>query len=131
MRGEVSAGVVYATDAKEAGEKVRVVATADAATHDPVVYPAAVVTASRKRGAAARFLDFLGGEEARTIFAERGFTIPESEADGESPRNPAGGKADEQHPTSRALDPRDDAQNPTNDQQRPADEPARREPVAR
>lgn len=81
IRGEVSAGIVYATDAREAGDDaVRVVATADARTHDAIVYPAAIVTASRKREAAARFLEFLREEQARKILTARGFTIPEDGA---------------------------------------------------
>lgn len=102
VRGEVGAGVVYATDAREAVEDaVRVVATADAATHDRIVYPAAVVTASRKREAAGRFLEFLQGDEAKRIFKARGFTIPgEAEKDAE-------GEPQDETPASDAA-PRDE-----------------------
>lgn len=72
-RGEVDAGIVYLTDAREAGERVRVVATADPATHEPVVYPGVVVAASKKRDAAARFLDYLGTERARRVLDAKGF----------------------------------------------------------
>ena len=44
--GNADAGLVYATDARASG-KVRVVATAPESTHDPIVYPAAVVKGSR------------------------------------------------------------------------------------
>jgi molybdate transport system permease protein len=81
VRGEVAAGVVYATDAMEAGGGlVRVVATADPETHDPIVYPAAVVTTSRKPEAARRFLEYLGGGQARKVLRSRGFIIPQSPA---------------------------------------------------
>ena len=80
-RGEVTAGIVYATDAKEAGDKVKVVATADPASHDPVEYPAAVVKSGKKREAAARFLDFLHTEKSRKILEARGFTTPDAAAD--------------------------------------------------
>jgi molybdate transport system substrate-binding protein len=73
-RGEVAAGVVYATDAKAAGGKVRVVATADASTHEPIVYPAVVIKPTAHRDAAVRFLDFLATEQGRAALEARGFT---------------------------------------------------------
>jgi ABC-type molybdate transport system substrate-binding protein len=42
IRREVTAGIVYATDAEQAGDKVKVAATARASSHDPIVYPAVV-----------------------------------------------------------------------------------------
>lgn len=75
-RGEVAAGLVYATDAKEAAGKVRVVATVDAAAHDPIVYPAAVVKKSDRAVAARKFLDHLGSEKARAVLAAKGFALP-------------------------------------------------------
>ena len=75
-RGEVAAGVVYATDALEAGSKVRVVATADAKTHDPIVYPAVVVSATTKAPAAAKFVTYLGGEDASKVLRAKGFVVP-------------------------------------------------------
>jgi molybdate transport system substrate-binding protein len=75
-RGEVAAGVVYATDARAAGAKVRVVARADAATHAPIVYPAAVVSASKRADAARRFLDYLAGATAQKTLAGHGFVPP-------------------------------------------------------
>jgi molybdate transport system substrate-binding protein len=74
QRGEVTAGIVYSTDAKEAGNKVKVVATADPATHEPIVYPAVVVKGSKKRDVAIRFLDYLKSDKARKVFEARGFT---------------------------------------------------------
>lgn len=76
-RGEVSAGIVYLTDAKESGDKVRVVATSDPKTHEPIVYPGVVVTASKKQDAARKFLAYLATTDARTIFEAKGFTIPD------------------------------------------------------
>jgi molybdate transport system substrate-binding protein len=75
-RGEVAAGIVYATDARASGAKVRVVERADAATHAPIVYPAGVVSASKRADAARRFLDYLSGEAAQKILAARGFVPP-------------------------------------------------------
>lgn len=79
-RGEVSAGVVYATDARESGDKVRVVATAPSTAHDPIVYPGVVVTASKRPAAAKRFLDFLGSPKARTAFKAKGFGVVDDAA---------------------------------------------------
>jgi molybdate transport system substrate-binding protein len=76
-RGEVSAAFVYLTDAKEAGDKVRVIAAIDASLHEPIDYPAAVVKASTKPASARAFLDFLDTEQARSIFAKRGFVTGE------------------------------------------------------
>ena len=82
-RGEVTAGVVYATDAKQAGDKVKVVATAPKDSHEPIVYPAALVKKSRNAAAATRFLDHLGSEEARATLEKRGFTRPAAEKQAE------------------------------------------------
>jgi molybdate transport system substrate-binding protein len=74
IRGEVSAGIVYRTDALEAGDKVKVVATAEEKWHEPIVYPAAIIRSSRKCEAAKKFLDYLGSEKAQSILRARGFT---------------------------------------------------------
>jgi molybdate transport system substrate-binding protein len=73
QRGEVSAGIVYATDAKEAGEKVKVVATAEESTHDPIRYPAIIVKASTRQAAAKKFLDYVGGEKGQAVLTAKGF----------------------------------------------------------
>ncbi len=75
-RGEVAAGLVYHTDAVQAGPKVRVVERADPALHAPIEYPAAVVSASKRREAAGRFLDYLATGPAQRALAARGFTPP-------------------------------------------------------
>jgi molybdate transport system substrate-binding protein len=43
-------------------------------THDPVVYPVAVLTPSRNAAAARAFATYLAGPEARAIFESHGFT---------------------------------------------------------
>ncbi len=77
-RGEVSAGVVYATDARQAGEKVRVVATASEGTHEPIVYPGVIVAASKKQTAASQFLDYLSTDPAKAVFKAKGFGVNET-----------------------------------------------------
>ncbi|MDB5294140.1 MAG: molybdenum transporter, periplasmic molybdate-binding protein, partial [Phycisphaerales bacterium] len=79
-RGEVAAGVVYATDAKTVGDKVRVVATAAAGTHEPIVYPGVVVKTTKRPAAAQRFLAYLSSSpQARTAWTARGFGPPGEE----------------------------------------------------
>jgi molybdate transport system substrate-binding protein len=73
-RGEAPLGIVYATDAK-AEPRVRVVGVFPASSHPAIVYPAAVVAASRDSRAAA-FLGFLRGPRARAIFKRHGFGVP-------------------------------------------------------
>ena len=72
-RGEVSAGMVYQTDAMLSGNKVRVVDTAKESWHDPIVYPAVVVNKSANATAAGEFLKFLQSEAGQKILADKGF----------------------------------------------------------
>jgi molybdate transport system substrate-binding protein len=71
--GNADAGLVYATDARISG-KVRVVATAPEATHDPIVYPVAVIAGRPGEEAARRFAQYLGTPAAQAIFQKYGFT---------------------------------------------------------
>jgi molybdate transport system substrate-binding protein len=76
-RGEVDAGIVYATDPQQAGEgKVRVVAVADEAWHDPIRYVGAIVRETRHFAAADEFLRYLRDDAAQAIFTKRGFAPP-------------------------------------------------------
>ncbi len=75
-RGEVDAGLVYATDAKQSGDKVKVIATADESSHDPIRYPAAIVAATKHHDAADAFIQYLSTDAAQKIFQQRGFTAP-------------------------------------------------------
>ena len=69
--GAVDAGIVYRTDAN-ASNKVRVVIDVPRDEGPPIVYPVAVVTAS-KSADAARFVSYLGEKVARDTFAKYGF----------------------------------------------------------
>jgi molybdate transport system substrate-binding protein len=71
--GDVDAGVVYSTDALSSS-KVKVVATAPAEINNKIIYPAAIVKASKNVDAAQKYLNFLFGESARAIFAKYGFS---------------------------------------------------------
>ena len=72
--GNADAGIVYATDAATTSS-VRIVATAPETTHDPIVYPAAVIANGRSAVAAGELVDYLSSAPARAIFVKRGFTI--------------------------------------------------------
>ncbi len=73
-QGNVEAGVVYSTDAATTN-RVRVVAIAPRSFHAPIRYPAAVVSGSRNRGLAAKFLAFLGSSRAKTIWKTAHFVV--------------------------------------------------------
>src|SRR5208282_5594248 len=65
--GDVDAGIVYKTDALSSA-KVKVVVQAPADSHSPVIYPVAVIKASKNAAAAKAFEDFLSGPQASAIF---------------------------------------------------------------
>jgi molybdenum ABC transporter, periplasmic molybdate-binding protein len=72
----VDCGVVYGTDAASAEGRVEVVAHAPEGSHRPIVYPAAVMRATRKPVAAAAFASFLRSPECAAIFESYGFSKP-------------------------------------------------------
>lgn len=73
-RAEVDAGFVFATDAVLEAGKVRVASLVRG--HTPIRYPVAIVAGTRNEGPARRFIEFLLGDEARTIFTRYGFGRP-------------------------------------------------------
>jgi len=77
--GNADAGMVYQTDANTS-KKVRVIAVAPADSHDPILYPAAVLRDSKNKPAARAFLEFLAGPDARAVFQKYGFTSAEKSA---------------------------------------------------
>lgn len=72
-QGEVDAGVVYETDVRASKGQVWLAARAPAGSHDPIVYPIAVIAASRDKLAARRFVDLVAGPTGQAIFTKRGF----------------------------------------------------------
>ncbi len=72
--GNADAGVVYSTDAK-ISDKVKVIATATDGSHDPIVYPAAVIKATKHSVAAKDFLNFLTTDAAKAVFVKYGFSV--------------------------------------------------------
>ncbi len=71
-RGEAPLGIVYGTDAR-ADARVRVVGTFPANTHEPILYPAALMRDAKPDAAA--FLAYLKSPQARAVFERAGFTV--------------------------------------------------------
>jgi molybdate transport system substrate-binding protein len=72
-RGEVDAGFVYVTDAMTRGGRVKEGFRPPEDTYRPIVYPVAVVTATRQPALAQAFVDLLVGAEGQAVLARLGF----------------------------------------------------------
>ncbi|WP_029352668.1 molybdate ABC transporter substrate-binding protein [Bosea sp. 117] len=72
-RGEATAGIVYSTDAAIA-KNVKVVAEFPAGSYPPVEYPMAIAKGQDTEANKA-LLAFLGGPEAKAIYAKYGFIV--------------------------------------------------------
>lgn len=70
-RGEAPLGVVFATDAA-IERQVRVVATFPSESHDPIVYPAAIIK-EHDSAAVRSFFAFLQSADAQRVFESYGF----------------------------------------------------------
>lgn len=73
-RNEVSAAIVYATDAKIT-DKVNVVYGFDPSTHSPIVYPIVLLNRGKDNQAAQGFFQSLQTPDADAIFESLGFQI--------------------------------------------------------
>jgi molybdate transport system substrate-binding protein len=71
--GNVAAGIVYKTDAL-VSDKVNIVATADPATHTPIIYPVGIIKDSKNFEAAKEFYSYLQSDDALKVFEKYGFT---------------------------------------------------------
>ncbi len=98
VRGEVDAGIVYATDAASADDAVSVAAVISPDTHDPIVYPAAVVSGQRQPAAATAFVAYLRSPAAQQALRARGFTAVL--ADSPATSQPAGDAAHVSQPAA-------------------------------
>lgn len=74
--GNTDAGIVFSAVAATS-DKVWIVAKAPGGTHEPIVFPAAIVSGTRQPKAANDFMNYLSGPEARQIFAKYGFPAVE------------------------------------------------------
>ncbi len=77
-RGEAPLGIVYRTDAASE-PKVRVVTDFPENTHPPIIYPAAVLAAS-KNDAAAAYMARLRSPAVAAIFTKHGFAMLPADA---------------------------------------------------
>jgi molybdate transport system substrate-binding protein len=75
-RGEVDAGFVYTTDAASRTQGVKEAFRPPDDSYRPVIYPGAVVAASKQAMLAQAFLDRLGGAEGRAVLSRFGFQPP-------------------------------------------------------
>jgi molybdate transport system substrate-binding protein len=72
-RGETPVGIVYETDAK-IEPKVKIVGVFPDGSYPPVTYPVAA-TAATTNGAITRYLNFLRGPAAKSVFEKYGFSF--------------------------------------------------------
>jgi len=70
--GAVDYGIIYKTDALSES-KVAVLAELPLHSHEPIAYPAVVLT---QNAAAQSFYDFLISAAARDVFDQFGFIVP-------------------------------------------------------
>jgi len=71
-RGECDAGIVYETDAK-LSNKVENIATFPETSHEPIVYPLALLKDASAQ--AADFYEYLQSVKAKAVFTKYGFSI--------------------------------------------------------
>jgi molybdate transport system substrate-binding protein len=72
-RGEVEAGIVYATDVRARAGEVRSVARAPADSHEPIVYPIAALRSSNQPEAARAFIAAVLSEEGQRRLEKFGY----------------------------------------------------------
>ena len=72
--GNVDAGIVYKTDAL-LSDKVKAVAKADPASHEPINYPAGVLNNSNHNKEALLFYEFIKSEESEKLWNQFGFNM--------------------------------------------------------
>lgn len=72
--GNVEAGIVYKTDAASS-DKVKIAATAPEGSHQPILYPVAILSGTKQQKTAEDFLTYLSTPECKAIFEKYGFTM--------------------------------------------------------
>lgn len=68
----VDIGFVYESDALSS-DKIEILATAEDGTHDPVIYPGAILSDTKHEKEATDFLTFMASKQAQTILEKHGF----------------------------------------------------------
>lgn len=77
-RGEVDAGFVYTTDIASRAQGVHEAFRPPEDTYRPIVYPVAIVAASKQQALGQAFIDLLVGATGRATLAKYGFQPPPS-----------------------------------------------------
>jgi molybdate transport system substrate-binding protein len=75
-RGEVDAGFVYTTDVASRAQGVKEAFRPPDDSYRPVIYPGAVVRASKQAAIAQAFLDLLSSPQGRSVLSRFGFQPP-------------------------------------------------------
>jgi len=78
-RGEVDAGIVYATDAIARSRDVRVVEYAFPESHTPVIYPVTIVKGTQCERLSREFITLLLSGQGQNVLKKYGFNISEGE----------------------------------------------------
>ncbi|HZW82775.1 MAG TPA: molybdate ABC transporter substrate-binding protein [Candidatus Deferrimicrobium sp.] len=74
--GNVDAGFVYRSDALKSN-KVKVIEVVPASSHQPIVYPAAIVASTKNMQETKDFIKYLQSSEVQQVFKKYGFQILE------------------------------------------------------
>jgi len=74
-RGEVDAGMVYSTDAFIRAKEVKIVAEAPIESHQPVIYPIALVKGSRKEFLSKEFILIVVSKDGKKVLEKYGFIV--------------------------------------------------------
>jgi molybdate transport system substrate-binding protein len=72
-RGEVEAGIAYASDVAATHGKTIIAADIPKDSHSPILYPVAILKQTRDRGNARRFVDLTLSSSGQTILRKYGF----------------------------------------------------------
>jgi molybdate transport system substrate-binding protein len=69
----VDAGIIFASEAKAAGDKVKVVATSDPSWHSTIAYPICIVSASQVKPLGQAFIDYVMSADGQAVLASYGY----------------------------------------------------------
>ena len=70
---EVDAGILFATEAKAGGDRVRIVAVSDPTWHSSIAYPIALVTSGEAKDLGSSFIAYVMSPEGQSILQKHGF----------------------------------------------------------
>ena len=74
-RNEVDAAIVYSTDAFVRDKQVKIVAIAPDGSHQPIIYPIAIVQGTKNEDLAKSFISLILSEEGKKVLQKFGFGI--------------------------------------------------------